>query len=114
MAWTPSIVPNIADQNVVYMVVDDLGHLGEVWREASVEATDVESVITDLLEGQYRCPVRIVAFNVAENWARDVSKDVANELCRRCDLQLTELPESMQDFVTRFEPDRRQLTLRLV
>ena len=96
------------------MVEDDLGHLGEVWREASVEATDVESVITDLLEGQYRCPVRIVAFNVAENWACDVSKDIANELCRRCDLQLMELPESLQDFVSRFEPDRRQFVLRLV
>ena len=72
------------------------------------------SVIADLLEGQYRSPVRIVAFNVAENWARDVSEDIAHELCRRCDLQLTELPESLQDFVTRFEPDRRQLTLRLV
>jgi hypothetical protein len=110
--WTPSIVPNVADQTV-YMVVDDLGHLGEVWREAGVEMTDLESVITDLLEGQYRSPVRVIAFNVAEDWARDVSEDVAHELCRRCDLRLTELPESLRDFVTQFESDR-QLTLRLV
>jgi hypothetical protein len=53
--WTPSIVPNVADQTV-YMVVDDLGHLGEVWREAGVEMTDLESVITDLLEGQVPSP----------------------------------------------------------
>jgi hypothetical protein len=100
--WTPSIVPNVAEQNV-YLVVDDLGHLGQAWREAGVETTDVESVINDLLEAQYRYPVRVVAFNVAEGWAREVSKDIAHELRRRCDLRLTELPESLQDFVTRFE-----------
>jgi hypothetical protein len=100
--WTPSIVPNVREQNV-YMVVDDLGHLGQVWREAGVETTDLESVTNDLLEGQYRYPVRVVAFNVAEGRCRDASKDVAHELRRRCDLRLTELPESLQDFVTRFE-----------
>ena len=101
--WTPSIVPKGDDQNV-YLVVDDLGHLGQIWREAGVEMTDRESVIIDLLEGQYRYPVRVVAFNVAEGWCRDASKDIAHELRRRCDhLRLTELPESLQDFVTRFE-----------
>jgi hypothetical protein len=35
-------------------VVDDLGHLGQIWREAGVEMADFESVIIDLLEGQYR------------------------------------------------------------
>ena len=102
MGTSPSIVPNVAERNV-YMVVDDLGHLGQVWREAGVEMTDFESVITDLLEGQYRYPVSVVAFNVAEGWCREVSKDIANELRRRCDLGLTELPETLQDFVTRFE-----------
>ena len=99
--WTPSIVPNVAEQNV-YLVVDDLGHLGQIWREAGVEMTDLESVINDLLEGQYRYPVCVVAFNVAEGWCRDASKEVAHELRRRCDQRLTELPESLQDFVTRF------------
>jgi hypothetical protein len=53
--WTPSIVPNDADQNV-YLVVDDFGRNGRAWREASVEATDLETVILDMLEGQYKNP----------------------------------------------------------
>jgi hypothetical protein len=65
--------------------------------------TDRESVIIDLLEGQCRYPVRVIALNVAEGWCRDDSKDIAHELRRRCDLRLNELPESLQDFVTRFE-----------
>jgi hypothetical protein len=51
--WTPSIVPRRDDQDV-YLVVDDLGRLGRVWREADFETTDYESVVTDLLEGQYK------------------------------------------------------------
>ena len=70
--WTPSIVPNGNDQTV-YLVKDDLGCFGAVWREADAEATDHETVITDLLTGQYKDPVRVIAFNTAEGWSRDVN-----------------------------------------
>jgi hypothetical protein len=40
-AWTPSIVPDGADHNI-YLVMDDLGRLGRVWREADAEHTDLE------------------------------------------------------------------------
>jgi hypothetical protein len=36
-----SIVPNDDDQNV-YLVVDNLSSRGRAWREAEVEATDLE------------------------------------------------------------------------
>jgi len=45
--WTPSIVPSGDDHNV-YMVMDDLGRLGRVWREADDGATELEAVILDL------------------------------------------------------------------
>ena len=60
--------------------------LGRAWREADYEATDLETVIRDLMTGQYSNPIRIVAFNTAESWSEDVSEDIARELCRRCDL----------------------------
>jgi hypothetical protein len=100
--WTPSIVPRDDDQNV-YLVMDDLGKLGRVWREADGEATDLETIILDLLEGQYKDPVRVVAFNTAETWSQDVSADVALELRRRCDLQMRDIPFFLQDFVDRHE-----------
>jgi len=103
------------DDQTVYLVKDDLGRLGAVWREADAEATDLETVITDLLTGQYRNPVRVIAFNTAEHWARDVSEDTAHELRHRCDLQLRDVPSSIRAFVERHEGhDRHQLTLRLV
>jgi hypothetical protein len=110
--WTPSIVPTEDDQ-MVYLVADDFRKIGRAWREAEYEATDLETVIQDLLTGQYTSPFRVVAFNTAERWSEDVSEDVARELRRRCDLQMCDLPSTISDFVERHEgPDRRQLTLR--
>jgi hypothetical protein len=110
-AWTPSIVPGGTDQNI-YRVVDDFGRLGRVWREADVEQTDLETVIEDMLSGQYSNPIGVFGFNPREGWSRDVSEDVAQEIRRRCDLQDRDLPEPLQDFVERHE-GLRQLTLRL-
>jgi hypothetical protein len=108
-SWTPSIVPKGDDQNV-YLVVDDLGRNGRVYRETDVEAADLETLILDLLEGQYKNPVRVVAFNTAEGWSQDVSTDVAQELRRRCDLQMRDVPSNLEDFAQRHDG---QLTLRL-
>ena len=84
--WTPSIVPAGDDQNV-YIVVDDFGRDGCAYRETDVETADLETTITDLMEGQYHNPIRVVAFNTAERWSEDVSEDVAREIRRRCDLR---------------------------
>ena len=64
---------------------------------------------------QYSIFSQSTCFNVAERWARDVSEEVAEEIQRRCDLQLTDVPDFLQDFIDRHaNRDRRQLTLRLV
>jgi hypothetical protein len=110
--WTPSIVPKGDDQNV-YLVVDDFGRNGRAYREADVETTDLETVILDLLEGQYQSPVRVVAFNTAEKWSQDVSADVAHELRQRCDLQMRDVPFFLQDFVDQYEGRYRDVQLPL-
>jgi hypothetical protein len=53
--WAPSILPR-GDDQIVYVVVDDLGRLGRVWRDADVETTDLDTVIQDLLEGSTAIP----------------------------------------------------------
>jgi hypothetical protein len=110
--WTPSILPRGDDQDI-YLVMDDLGGLGRVWREADVEATGYEIVLLDLLEGQYKNLIGIFCFNPVEGWSRDVSEDVARELRRRCDLKIRQVPSFIQEFVERYGGHDRQLTLRL-
>ncbi|WNV10074.1 hypothetical protein [Tardiphaga sp. 709] len=74
--WTPSIVPSIGDQNV-YLVLDCFERSGCAWREADAGKTDLETVIRDLMSGQYNDPQRVIAFNTFEHWADDVSEGVA-------------------------------------
>jgi hypothetical protein len=70
----------VVDDQTVYLVAEDFGQLGRAWREADYEQTDLETVIQDLLSGQYNNPIRVVAFNTEERWSEDVSEDVAHEL----------------------------------
>lgn len=110
--WTPSIVPNGHDETV-YLVADDFGRHGRAWRETDCESADLETVIQDLLGGQYSNPIRVVAFNTAERWSDDVSEDVAHELRRRCDMQMRDVPFFLQAFTDRFEGRYRDVQLPL-
>ena len=67
-------------------------------RETDEEATSRDVLIRDLMDGQYGNAARIVAFNTAEGWSRDVTKDIADELRRRL-VEYDEVPASLRDFV---------------
>jgi hypothetical protein len=86
---------------------------GAAYRETDVVRTDLETTITDLMSGQFSDPVRVVAFNTAEHWAQDVSKDIAREIQSRCDIDVHDVPETLRDFVDSYAGPDRQLPLRL-
>ena len=101
MRRSPSIVPDPDDRDI-YLVLDDFGgRLGRAWPETDEERTDREIVITDLMTGQYSNPVRVVAFNTAEGWSRDLSEEIADELMRWYAQQDKEVPPSLEDFIER-------------
>jgi hypothetical protein len=110
-ASTPSIVLN-GDQTV-YLVLGCFGRNGCVWREADSDRTDHESVITDLMAGQYNDPSRVIAFNNAEHWSQDVSEDVALEIERRADLADDDVSSTLDGFMERIRCHDHQLTSRL-
>src|ERR1700737_5026739 len=101
IGWTPRIVTYGADQTV-YLVIDRFGGLGTVYRETEVERADLETIITDLMSGQFNDPVRVVAFNTLEHWSEDVSEDIATEIQPRCDIEGVASPEHTRDFVPSF------------
>jgi hypothetical protein len=96
MRSSPSAVRS-ADQDT-YLVLDDFGgNLGRAWRETAEGDANREMLIRDLMDGQYSRPARIIAFNTAEGWSRDVTVDIADEL-RRCFAEYDEVP-SVQEFL---------------
>jgi hypothetical protein len=108
----PSIVPGEEDQTV-YLLLDDFRHLGRSWRETDVEGTDFETVVTDLLEGQYNNPVRVVVSTPPKTGPATSLKMSPMRSGGACDLQMREVPANLQDFVGRHEA-RRPATAPLV
>lgn len=100
MRRSPSIVPDAADRDV-YLVLADFGQLGRAFPETDEARSDRATVLQDLLQGQYRDPVRVVAFNTTEGWARDVSADVAHELAQLAAARDDSVPASIEDFLDR-------------
>ena len=108
---SPGIVPYGADQTV-YLVVDSFGSKDSVYRQAEFERADLETVISDLLSGQFNNPVQVIAFNTLEHWTDDVSATIAAEVQSRCDIDGLPVPEYVKDFVDgHARPARRVLRL---
>jgi hypothetical protein len=112
-SFVPSIVPSGHDQTL-YLVINNFGNLGTAFPETDVDKADLETVIGDLMFGQYSDPVRVVAFNTAEQWSADVSQEVAHEIRRRADLAGNDLAPSIVEFVETQAGPARQLSLRLI
>ena len=65
MRGFPHSVPYGADQTI-YLVVEGSGPHGSARK---TERADIETVIADLLSGQFSDPVEVVAFNTLEHWS---------------------------------------------
>ena len=97
--YSPSMsVPYGADQTL-YLVIDRIGGTGTSRREIEVERTDLEAAICELMQGQFNDPIRVVAFNTLEHWAKDVSAEIAFEIQSRCDMDGSDLPDHIKEFV---------------
>jgi hypothetical protein len=76
-------VPDYPDDVTVYLVVNDFGKFGKAFVETDIAEADREAIIRNFISGQYSNALRVVAFNTAEGWSRDVSEDIANEVLER-------------------------------
>ena len=94
---TPGLVPHVGV--VAYIVLDDFGKAGRVYREAAEADATLESIIDDLLTGQFNNPARVVSFNTSQGWSRDVSEDVVHEVMRRLAGRARPLAASSRKFV---------------
>jgi hypothetical protein len=110
----PSIAADLPDDIEIYLVLDDFGErLGRAWREVDEERADRETVIPDMMEGQYSNTVRVVAFNTAENWSDDASEDIATEIALRLALEGREPPPYLEGFLERHSGQSAQFPLPL-
>ena len=65
---SPPIVPQINQD--VYFVLCDFGKQGQAYVETDPSQADQETVIRNLLAGEFDRPLSVMACNPAEGWAR--------------------------------------------
>ncbi|WP_439400217.1 hypothetical protein ACRQ5Q_42295 (plasmid) [Bradyrhizobium sp. PMVTL-01] len=94
-------VSSTAD-HAIYLVVDRVGSPGNFCRKTKVERTDIETIISNLIAGHFFDPLRVVAISTLGHWSKDISRDVAEEIRCRCDIEAEPVPEHIRDFVVSY------------
>jgi hypothetical protein len=89
------------DDVTVYLVVNDSVKFGCAFVETDIAEADRETVIRNFLSGQYSNALRVIAFNTAEGWSRDVSEDIAGEVLERAFDADANLAEDTKLFIDR-------------
>ena len=82
---TPPLAPGKLTEDVaVYIVLNDFGEkLGRAFIETDEAEADEWTIVSKIISGEYSNPVRVVAFNIAEGWSRDVTEDIAQAVIER-------------------------------
>ena len=85
----------------VHIVLNDFGPLGRAYCETDETEADETTIVENILSGQYSCPLRVVALNTAEGWARDVTEDIASAVVGLARRENRSIGKSAQEFLER-------------
>src|SRR5215813_539840 len=80
---TPPLAPKLTDNVTIHIVLNDFGERGRAFLETDELVADEWTIISKIISGEYSNPVRVVAFNIAEGWSRDVTEDIAGAVIER-------------------------------
>ena len=95
------LVPREPFDVTVHIVLNDFGPLGRAYVEADETDADEATIVENLLSGQYSHPVRVIAFNTVEGWARDVTEDVAQAVLHKAQSEHRSISVVTQEFLVR-------------
>ncbi|HEY6861963.1 MAG TPA: hypothetical protein VI358_19525 [Pseudolabrys sp.] len=99
-----TLTPLVPDKNsdvTVHIVLNDFGDLGRAYVETDEAEADEATIIDNILSGQYSRPPRVVAFNTAEGWSRDVTEDIAAAVVSKALSERRPIGKAAQEFLER-------------
>ena len=73
--------------------------LGTAYVETVPTEVDRDTIIRNMMSGEYDHPLHVIAVNPAKGWARDVSEDIARALVETAVRGGQSLPPGTQGFV---------------
>jgi hypothetical protein len=101
---TPPLAPKLTDNVTVHIVLNDFGNVGRAYVETDEEEADEWTIVSKIMDGEYSNPARVVAFNIAEGWSRDVTEAIAQAVAerRRSENHLVKLQRSLSSELSGF------------
>jgi hypothetical protein len=100
----PSLVPCRGPEHfyvAVHIVLEDFGKLGRAYRETDEAEADEQTLIHDILAGEFGHIARIISFNTVEDWSRDVTEDIAREVAETAMQRDVEIVGGARELVDR-------------
>jgi|HubBroStandDraft_1064217.scaffolds.fasta_scaffold690481_2 hypothetical protein len=95
----PPLYPK--DDVTAYIVVEDFGDLDRAFLETDLAEADLGTIVRNMISGEYRDPLRVIAFNTVEGWSRDVSEEIAYDVLDRAYDADTTLSAGAKRFIDR-------------
>ena len=83
---SPPLVPSLGHD--LHFALCDFGKNGHAFLETDPAYADRNTIISNLIAGEYERPLNVITFNLAEGWACDVSQNVAKAI-KKADASLT-------------------------
>src|SRR5258708_13596817 len=83
----------------LHFVLCDFGALGTAYVETVPAEVDRDTIIRNMMSGEYDHPLHVIAVNLAKGWARDVSEDIARALVETAVPSAQSLPPGTHGFV---------------
>ena len=94
---TPLVPSQPAFDVTVYIVLNDFGPLGNAYCETDETDADEETIVENILRGQYSRP----RSTLPKAWARDVTEDIARAVLSRASTERRSIGVAAQDFLVR-------------
>ena len=85
----------------VHIVLNDFGPLGRAYAETDEAEADEATIVENIMSGQYSHPLRVVTFNTAEGWGRDVTEDIAQSVLNKAQNEHRPISIVVQEFLVR-------------
>jgi len=98
---TPLAPSGPAPDPPIYLVLNDFGSLGRAYVETDEAHANYATIVENILGGLYSQPLRVVAFNAAEGWARDVTEDIARAVLSKSRSEHRLIARVAQEFLER-------------
>ena len=108
---SPSLVPFSDHDYALHFVLCDFGKYGKSYIETDPSEADRDTIVRNMIDGQYNHPLRVIALNPAEGWSRDVSEEIAKAVVTAAEADDRVLTAGTSAFV---ETQRLRTLARLV